>query len=137
MFDPDGAGAIKLAVLGPPCRCREPLWNEQVRGRTEVRLDLRNVHFEQHAGPVLRAGARLGQNERLRITARGISWPLVATLQAMGYRYQVITRTAGAVEFFVWPFLTAEQHARYLRGRVNYVPARPPAFSPGGSSTSR
>ena len=121
-FDPEIPAPIRLSVLDPPCRCREPLWNEQIQGRSEVPLDLRETPFDRQIGPVLQAGDLLQDTERLRVSVRTISWPLMAALHAAGYRFQIIRRDAGAVEFFVWRFLSEELRELYLEDGLTYVP---------------
>lgn len=121
-FDPEIPTPIRLSVLDPPCRCREPLWNEQIQRRKEIPLDLRDTPFEKQIGPVLQAGDRLEETQRLRVSTQSISWPLMAALDAAGYRFQIIKRDAGAVEFFVWRFLSLEQRRRYLAGGLTYYP---------------
>jgi len=125
VHDPEVPAPIRLSVLDPPCRCREPLWSEQIQGRKEIPLDLRETPFELQIGPVLQAGDRLEENERLRVTTRAISWPLMAALQAAGYRFQIIRRVDDDAVFFVWRFLSGELRSRYLDAAVDYIPDWP------------
>lgn len=116
---PEAPARIRLSVLEPPCRCREPLVTEYVRGRRAVELDLRAMECCSEIGPVLRAAADLRSDEYLRVHTRTVSMPLLAAIQAHGHRYQIIARTDGHVEMIVWQLLTAEERQRYLRDAVD------------------
>lgn len=109
------ADRIRLSVLEPPCRCREPLLDEGAKRRTEIELDMRNVDFQAQLGPVLQAVDALGDDERLRVRAKSMSWPLMAALQSAGERYQIVRREVGDVEFLVWRFYSEDERERYLR----------------------
>lgn len=85
---------------------------------TRINLDLRDVPFPEHSDKVLRAAAQTGDAEYLHVQAREISWPLMADLRMDGLTYQVVNRAPDAVEFKVWPRLTADQRRRYLRDRL-------------------
>ncbi len=110
---------IRLSELEPPCRCREPIVTEIVRGRRDVALDLRATECCREIGPVLRAAAALRDDEYLRVRTRTLSLPLLAAIQGHGHRYQIVGREKGQVEMIVWQFMTAEERQRYLREGID------------------
>lgn len=116
---PESAARIRLSVLEPPCRCREPLVADSVRDRRALELDLRSTECCRGIGPVLRAASDLRSDEYLRVHTRTVSMPLLAAIQANGHRFQIVARTDGHVETIVWQLLTAAERQRYLRDAVD------------------
>lgn len=107
---------ISLSVLEPPCRCREPLVADAVRGLDEGELDLLTTSGAEQMGPALRAVDSLESGDVLRVRAHGVYWPLMAALLASGCRYQILDRTQGATEYLVWRLYSPEEHSSYLHG---------------------
>lgn len=110
---------IRLSVLEPPCRCRKPIVDGNVRGRHAVDLDLRSTACCREIAPVLRGAAALHDDEYLRVRTLKLSLPLLAAIQSGGYRYQILSRDKAQVEMIVWQFMTPEEKDRYLREGVD------------------
>jgi hypothetical protein len=116
---PEAPARIRLSVLEPPCRCREPLVTEIVRGRRKVDLDLRSTECCRAIAPVLRGAAGPSDGEYLRVHTRTVSLPLLAAIQGRGHRFQIVARRDGHVEMIVWQLMTAQERRRYLRDGVD------------------
>lgn len=127
---------IRLSVLEPPCRCREPILAPEVKGRREIMLDVRDRDFNSERAIVLQAVDALHDDAYLRVTASAMPWPLLASLQSSGERYQILEYGEPDVEFIVWRFLTADQRRTYLHGRMEYIhrDPDPELLSPADSS---
>jgi uncharacterized protein (DUF2249 family) len=132
------ADRIRLSVLEPPCRCREPMLDPDLKGRREIALDVRGMDFHSERAAVLQAMDGLENDACLRVTASAMPWPLLSTLQATGERYQILERGDDRVEFMVWRFLTPDQSRRYLNGRMECLHSSPdPELMSSANSFSR
>lgn len=116
------SSAIRLSVLEPPCRCRDPIIAEQAARRRPVDVDVRHASQQAMVARVIQACDGLAGCECLRITMRRLSYPVLAALQATGCRYQVVRTADHVVELLAWRFLDAAAHDRYLRDGLTLDP---------------
>jgi hypothetical protein len=110
---------IRLSVLEPPCRCREPMMDEAARDREEIPMDVRALPGEEAIGLVLQAVDQLGEKERLRVHTRSLSPAMLAGIQMTGDRFQIIRRGRDGAELLVWRFYSADERRRYLHQAVD------------------
>ena len=92
-----------LFTPAPPegCRCRNP-FSEVDDGAEEVVLDVRGLSLTGQSGRTLERMEVLPEGARLRHVNTLVPWPLLAMLEARGYRYRLVGRREGAVHVVIW-----------------------------------
>ena len=115
----DQPDRIRLSVLEPPCRCREPLIDEAVRDRDVIAVDMRGLEGESAIGALRKAVDRLTEDDCLRVNARSAAPAMLAAVQMTGERFQIVGRNPDGVELLVWRFYSADERKRYLHQAVD------------------